>query len=101
MSSCPSDESLQASRTVSMSARNLPRWRNTSKSAAGCQAPLERLARDGSQGETGALMRLAEPSQVPALPWIRGGSTSWAAAAWGSCIGPGSRLWRGMSRSSF
>ena len=68
MSSCPSDESLQRLGMVSMSETDFVSLEKHIQECGDCQAALERLARDGSQGEAGSFIRLSEPQQAPALP---------------------------------
>src|ERR1700722_20474074 len=68
MLTCPSEESLQRLGTVTMSETDFVSLEKHIQACGNCQAALERLARDGSQGAAGSLARLSEPGQAPTLP---------------------------------
>jgi tetratricopeptide (TPR) repeat protein len=67
VSSCPTDESLRRLGTVTISETDFVALERHIQECRACQATLERLARDGSQGEARSFIRLSEPRQAPAL----------------------------------
>jgi tetratricopeptide (TPR) repeat protein len=67
MTTCPSDQSLKRLGTVAMSDAEFAAMEKHVEQCGGCQAILERLARNASEVETALPLRLAEPIQTPAL----------------------------------
>jgi tetratricopeptide (TPR) repeat protein len=68
MSSCPPDEKLQLLGAVSMSETDFVSLEKHIQECGDCQAALERLARDVSQGEAGSFIPLSEPQEAPPVP---------------------------------